>query len=191
MEFRWLREMFFNRTIVAFFFLVAFTILFTSCENDPAEVARVTQHDNEPVESIKGLQTIYSDSGIVKVKVDAEEMKKILHPAPVTELPKGMHIQFFDDHLQPESALSARYAIHYENERKWLAKKDVVVVNRKGEKLNTEKLIWDERKELLSSDEHVKITTAEEVIFGNGFEANQDFSHYKILNVTGIITVKK
>lgn len=188
---RSLLEMFFNRTFAAFFFSVAFTCGITSCTNDPAEIARITQKDNEPVEHIKGLQTIYSDSGIVKVQVDAPEMKKLLNPVQVTELPKGLHIQFFDDHLRPESELSAKYAIHYENERKWVAKKDVIVVNRKGEKLNTEKLIWDERKELLSSDEHVKITTADEVIMGNGFEANQDFSHYKILNVTGIITVKK
>ena len=68
---------------------------------------------------------------------------------------------------------------------------DVEVVNEKGEKLNTEKLIWDERKELLSSDQFVKITTPEEIIMGKGFEANQDFSRYKIFNVTGRITVKQ
>ena len=90
-----------------------------------------------------------------------------------------------------ESELKANYAIHYENERRWEARKDVVVVNSKGERLNTEKLIWDERKEKLSSDQHVKISTAEEIIYGNGFEANQDFSSYKIFNVTGRITVKK
>ena len=183
--------MFFNRTLAVFLFLVAFTSVMISCENDPAEIARITQQDNNPVEQIKGLQTIYSDSGIVKVQVDAPMMKKLVSPVQVTELPQGLHIQFFDDHLHPESELYAKYAIHYENERKWVAKKDVVVVNRKGEKLNTEKLIWDERKELLSSDEHVKITTSDEVIMGNGFEANQDFSHYRIINVTGIITVKK
>lgn len=184
-------ELFFNRRRLLFLFLLAFTIQLSSCVNDPAEVERITRKDNEPLEQISGLQTIYSDSGIVKVRVTAGEMKKILHPSQVTELPKGLHIEFYDDHLKVESELTAKYAIHYENERKWIAKKDVVVVNKKGEKLNTEKLIWDERKELLSSDEHVKITTAEEVIFGNGFETNQDFSHYKILNVTGILTVKK
>ena len=67
----------------------------------------------------------------------------------------------------------------------------MVVVNRKGERLNTEKLIWDERNELLSSDRFVKITTAEEIIFGDGFEANQDFSRYRIFNVKGRLTVKK
>jgi hypothetical protein len=44
---------------------------------------------------------------------------------------------------------------------------------------------------LLSSDRFVKITTAEEIIFGDGFEANQDFTRYRIFNVKGRITVKK
>ena len=184
-------KIFLNTGRVAVFFLVVFTFVSSGCENDPSEVARITKYENEPLEHIKGLETIYSDSGIVRVKVTAPELKKIGTNQLITELPGGLHIEFFDEQLNVESELKAKYAIHYENERKWEARNDVVVVNKKGEKLNTEKLIWDERKELLSSDQHVKITTAEEVIFGNGFEANQDFSRYKILNVTGVLTVKK
>jgi LPS export ABC transporter protein LptC len=182
---------FFNRKYNLSVFLVAFTILWSACENDTAEITRITKPENEPVEHIKGLETLYSDSGIVKVKVMAAELRKIVSPQPITELPKGIRIEFYDNFLNVESELKANYAIHYENERRWEARKDVVVVNRKGERLNTEKLIWDERKEKLSSDQHVKISTAEEIIYGNGFEANQDFSSYKIFNVTGRITVKK
>lgn len=184
-------KIFLNTRHLAVFFLVVFTFVSSGCENDPSEVARITKYENEPLEHIKGLETIYSDSGIVRVKVTAPELKKIGTNQLITELPGGLHIEFFDEQLNVESELKAKYAIHYENERKWEARNDVVVVNKKGEKLNTEKLIWDERKELLSSDQHVKITTAEEVIFGNGFEANQDFSRYKIQNVTGVLTVKK
>jgi LPS export ABC transporter protein LptC len=180
-----------NRKYNLSVFLVVFTILWSACENDTAEITRVTKQENEPVEHIKGLETLYSDSGIVKVKVIAAELRKMVSPQPITELPKGIRIEFYDNFLNVESELKANYAIHYENERRWEARKDVVVVNSKGERLNTEKLIWDERKEKLSSDQHVKISTAEEIIYGNGFEANQDFSSYKIFNVTGRITVKK
>ena len=44
------------------------------------------------------------------------------------------------------------------------ARKNVVVVNEKGETLNTEHLIWDERSEKLKSDEFVKITRKDEII---------------------------
>ena len=164
---------------------------FASCENDNAEIARVTASLNDPVEEIKGLETFYSDSGMVKVKVTAASMIQKIRPKAITEMPSGMMIEFFNQNRQVKSRLSAKYAIHYELEHRWEAINDVEVVNEKGEKLNTEKLFWDERKELLSSDQFVKISTPKEIIMGKGFEANQDFSRYKIFNVTGRITVKQ
>ena len=165
--------------------------VFCSCENNQEEVKRITQVNTEPLETIKGLETFYSDSGRVKVRVMAPELLKKTHPEPVTELPKGVNIDFYDQDMKVEARLTSCYAIHHENERKWEAKNDVVVVNQKGEQLNTELLVWDERAEKLISNEQVKITTREEIIYGRGFEANQDFSRYKIFNVSGRITVKK
>jgi LPS export ABC transporter protein LptC len=182
---------FFKNRFVALFFLVVLGIQLVSCENDQAEIMRVTKVSKEPVEHIKELEILYSDSGLVRVKVNARELKKILFPEPITELPAGIHIQFYNENKNVTSELRAKYAIHYENDSKWEAQKDVVVINEKGERLNTEKLIWNEREEKLTSDERVTITTAEEIIYGDGFEANQDFSRYKIFNVKGILTVKK
>jgi hypothetical protein len=71
------------------------------------------------------------------------------------------------------------------------AKKDVVVVNEKGEKLMTEYLVWDEKTGKIFSNEFVKIITADEIIMGNGFESNQDFSRYKIFDIKGTIKLKK
>jgi LPS export ABC transporter protein LptC len=175
---------------VGFIFWMA-TILFSSCESDNDEIKRVTAGPNDPIEEITQFETFYSDSGIVKVRVTAPKLVKLLKPQTITKLPNGMLIQFFDDKKNVISRLSAKYAIHYDAEHRWEAQNDVVVVNEKGEQLNTEKLIWDEQKEQLYSDQFVKITTPEEIIMGKGFEANQDFSRYKIFNVTGRITVKE
>ncbi len=182
---------FFKNKVVKSLFLLVLTIQGVSCENDQAEIKRITKVSTEPVEHIKGLEILYSDSGLVRVKVNSPELKKIVFPDPITEMPAGIHIQFYDENKKVTSELRSKYAIHYENESKWEAQKDVVVINEKGDQLNTEKLIWNEREEKLTSDEHVKITTAEEIIYGKGFEANQDFSRYKIFNVKGRITVKK
>lgn len=183
--------LFFHKRIYAVFFLVALCFVLNACENDKAEIARITVKNNSPIEEIHGLETLYSDSGIVKVKVTAKVLKKILLPKPVTELPSGLLIEFYNDSLRVVSTLSAHYAIHYEQLHKWVAMNDVVVVNQKGDKLNTEKMTWDERTQKIYSDQFVKIATAEEIIYGNGFESNQDFSLYRIFNVKGRITVKQ
>ena len=61
----------------------------------------------------------------------------------------------------------------------------------KGEKLNTEHLFWDEKKEMIYSDVFVKITTKDEIIMGEGLESNQDFSRYKFKKIKGTISVKQ
>lgn len=71
------------------------------------------------------------------------------------------------------------------------ARNDVIVKNKKGETLNTEKLVWNEATGKFTSDVFVKITTASEVIMGQGFEANQDFTRYSIKKPKGSIIVNK
>jgi LPS export ABC transporter protein LptC len=173
------------------FLLLVISCGFASCENNEGEISRITERPNDPVEEIVGLQTIYSDSGTVKVLLEAPIMKKVLLPKPITELPKGMKISFYDQNMNVISRMKSSYAIHFEQEHRWEARNNVEVVNVKGEKLNTEKLIWDGRQNKLLSDNFVKITTNKEIIMGNGFEADQDFSHYKIYNVTGHITLNQ
>jgi LPS export ABC transporter protein LptC len=173
------------------FLLLLTACSMVSCENNESEISRITAKPNDPVEEIAGLQTIYSDSGAIKVLLEAPVMRKVLVPKQITELPKGMKISFYDAEMNVISKMKSNYAIHYEQEHRWEARNNVEVVNVKGEKLNTEKLIWDERANKLLSDNFVKITTSKEIIMGNGFEADQDFSHYKIFNVTGHITLNQ
>jgi LPS export ABC transporter protein LptC len=108
---------------------------------------------------------------------------------PYIEMPKGVHALFYDDQLNVKSRLDADYGIRYEKEQKMEARKNVVVINEKGDMLNTEHLIWDERKEKLLSNEFVKITTKDEIIYGNGFEANQNFTKYRIFNIKGTLSI--
>ena len=68
------------------------------------------------------------------------------------------------------------------------AKNNVVIVNAEGEQLNTEHLIWDRKKRIIYSNVFVKITTEDEIIMGEGFESNEQFSKYKILKPKGTIT---
>jgi hypothetical protein len=70
------------------------------------------------------------------------------------------------------------------------AKGNVVIINEKGEKLNTEHIVWDQKKETINSDVFVKITTNTEILMGDGLESNQSFTKYKILKIRGIINLK-
>ena len=167
--------------------IFSLSIAFTSCENDIEKVKLLSDHKVPPVESASGIRILYSDSAKVQVEIIAKELNRYDTENPYIEMPKGLIANFFDDSLHVTSKLTADYGIRYEREQKMEARKNVVVVNEKGETLNTEHLIWDERTEKLRSDEFVKITKKGEIIMGTGFEANQDFSKYRIFNIKGTI----
>ena len=65
------------------------------------------------------------------------------------------------------------------------------VRNKKGETLNTEHLIWDKKKSLIRTEGFVKIHTKDEIIYGDGFESNDDFTEYTITNIHGMVNVKE
>ncbi len=67
---------------------------------------------------------------------------------------------------------------------------DVQIVNSKGEKLNAEKLFWNKTDKKIRSDEFVKIYTNDEVIYGTGFEADENFTNYVIYNIKGVVKVR-
>lgn len=173
------------------FFLALFPVLISACENDLEKVNLVTGKQEQPVETSTGLTILYSDSGQVKVKISAPEMNRFASDSPYTALPAGVKVEFFDQDSKVTSTLTSNQAIRKDREFITEAQGDVVVVNEKGEKLNTELLIWDEKTSRIFSNEFVKISTPDKIIFGNGFEANQDFTNYKIFNIKGTITIDK
>ena len=70
------------------------------------------------------------------------------------------------------------------------AHSNVVVNNYEtDEQLNTEELIWDQRKEFIYSNKFVKITTGDGVLYGDGLESDQTFSSRRIINPSGEILV--
>lgn len=173
-------------------FTLAFALMLcSSCENDEKEVAFITRKQDFPVESAQNIEVLYSDSAKVKVKLTAPEMHRFSGIKPYIEMLKGVNLKFYNDSLHVISTLKANYAISREHENIMEARNNVIVVNEKGEMLNTEHLIWNSNTHKIYSDVFAKITTKSEIIYGNGFEANEDFSKYKITHVKGIININK
>jgi len=163
--------------------------ILTGCETDIEKVKLVTGKDNFPVESTKDAEILYSDSARVKVKLTANQLNRYSGKKSYLELPNGVNLLFYDEDMTVSSELTADYAISYENEGIMEARGNVVLINELGERLDTEHLIWDQKKEIIYSNEFVKITTKDEVLMGYGFESNQNFTKFKIKNIQGTIAI--
>jgi LPS export ABC transporter protein LptC len=179
------------KNIYFLFVLMAFSCFFISCETNRDEVMAIGKKLILPSQTGKDITMLYSDSAVLKVKLQAPEMQIFEKDVKekITILPKGFYIVFYDVLGKVSSTLKGDYGVRYETTRRMEAKYNVEVVTAKGEKLNTEHLIWDEKTKKISSDQFVKITTAKEIIMGNGLIANEDLSQYEIKEVTGTIKV--
>ncbi len=172
--------------------LIAVTFFFGyACTNDPSEVKLITVEDENPAEYQENIRLVYSDSGRVKMILEAPIAENYNQKEqPKLVFPKGIFVRFFDANGVEESKITANYAIRLINQQRWQAKGDVVVENIQNERLNTEELFWDEAKEIIYSEVFVKMTTDTQIIMGEGFEADQNFTNAIVKKVTGQIALE-
>ena len=118
-------------------------------------------------------------------------MNRYADETTYVEFKNGLKVKFFDVYGKKESELNADYAIVDDENDLMLAEGNVVVRNVEGDILETEKLNWNQQKEEIFTDDFVKITTKNEVIFGEGLVSNQNFSKYIIRKIKGNITINQ
>ena len=174
--------------LARFSILLIGTLLF-SCENNLQQVNQFIASPNAPIETGIDEQILYSDSAHLKVKLIAPLLLHFMRDTSYIEFPKGLHAYFYNDSGGVTNELKANYGIRYESVSKMEVEKDVELTNAKGDKLTTQHLTWDEQRKLIYTNDFVKIVTAKETIYGDGLEANQDFSQYTIKKPKGSLKV--
>ncbi len=171
--------------------VAVFSLLLWSCENNRSDIMALTLPKLLPSQSGSGVTMIYTDSANLKLVLKAPKMltfeKNVTEP--FTILPKGVMVGFYNTKGKLDATLKANYGVRYQYRRRMEVKYNVELVNKNGEILNTEHLVWDEVTKKMTSDAFVKITTADKIIMGKGIESNQDFTSYQIKEVTGTIQV--
>ncbi len=171
-----------------FLYIVIITLVW-SCSQE-GESFETLPRSATKVEVAKDVEILYSDSAVVRIRIKGPTL--VNHTTPGNqkrEFPNGIIVDFFDSEQRTTSRMTAKYAIQLSNQRKVLIQ-DSVVVKGVEETMETEGLVWDENKQLITSDRYVRITTNDEVITGYGFESDQEFTNWEIKKVTGRFKVE-
>ena len=156
-----------------------------SCTNDPKLVQEFVSDKQQPIEHIKGAQLLHTENGKVKVRVLANSIERFQDIQPALVFPNQLEVYFYNDSSQLQSTLIADYASIDEGKKIMLAKNNVILISIDDKKLETDELVWDEKKNKIYTDKKVKITTGKEVVFGEGFTSTTDFKEYSITKVHG------
>jgi LPS export ABC transporter protein LptC len=164
-----------------------------ACENDIERINSLTNTNNLPEISGKKVEILYSDSGKVKMQLNADEIEQFgKAERPYIEFPKGIHVVFFDDSLLVESEIIANYAKYFQDEKLWEARGNVIALkNSTGEKLNTEELFWDENLGHIYSNSFSRIENKDGIFYGQkGFETNQKFAPMRLKGSNAVVYIK-
>lgn len=100
-------------------------------------------------------------------------------------LKDSVHADFYNQDGQHTSVLTAKEAVFDDNTKNIIASGNVVVVSDSGVVLETEELIWDNRKQKIISKVDVKFTTATDTLFGSSFISDPDLKNYEIRKSRG------
>lgn len=165
-------------------------MLFYGCENNIEQIKAFYSTENLPVLEAKNFETLVTDSGQVRYSLKAPILLRFEDEGRnYIEFPKGMELVKFDEHNKIISSITADYAKQFVAEDKWEAKNNVVATNAQGDTLKTEHLIWEEKKEIIYTEEFVKIIRTDQIITGIGFTSDQKLQNWKIKNPKGTIYV--
>jgi LPS export ABC transporter protein LptC len=185
-----------NQNIKIFFkaipIIPLIAVMFFSCQNKNIEQIKAFSHPPGSPEVIaENLDLLYSDSTIIRFRLKCPKLLIFQdEDEPYKEFPNGFQIEQYDRNKKITSSIKASYGKYYEKKELWEAKQNVIAITEKGDSLKTELLFWDEKKEIIYTDQFVKIIQKEQIITGIGFESDLQMKKWKIIKPKGTVVIE-
>ena len=174
--------------ITVFILLFITTVIF-SCQTNPQKMEALVKDLEEPVVISEDVEWFYTKNGLASHRLTSPKVLRFEGQKEYIEFPLGLEVFSFNVHGEEEAFMKSDYAIQHLDDKTIEAKGGVLLENTKGEKLETEFLVWDEKREQIYTEALVKITKQGQLIIGEGFESNTSFSNYTLKNSRGIINL--
>jgi LPS export ABC transporter protein LptC len=173
-----------GRVIVAA--LLATTMMW-SCEEQKEHIAPpIYERDSVSVMTTYGVNTLISDSGVIKYKIVTErwDVNTVKNPSCWT-FEKGVFFEQFDEKLHVEAYIQADSAWYYDQKKLWHLRGRVRIRNNNGLLYESEELFWDGLRHELYSNVFSKVTTPERSMEGTYFLSDERMTHYTVSNSKG------
>ena len=165
--------------------VLAIVCLFYGCGEKilPSVSSSVDSQTLPQQESWNSTITV-SDSGRISAIILAGYIR-VTELSHQTEMSQGVKVRFFNRDGKQTSILTSDEGTVDETNDNLEARKNVIVVSSDSSRMKTEKLFWDNQRQLIYTPEYVHIATVKEKLQGHGFESDQSLKNYRIFQVTG------
>ena len=172
-----------GRVVVA----IAFVAAVISC-SEPQEHTAPAINDRDSVSMMTsyGVNTLISDSGVIKYKIVTErwDVNMVKNPSRWT-FEKGVFFEQFDERFHVEGYIQADTAWYYDQQKLWHLRGRVRIRNVNGLVYESEELYWDGIRHELYSNVFSKVTTPERTMEGTYFLSDEKMTHYTVSNSKG------
>ncbi len=176
--------------VIRFVFYLSF--IFCSCtEVQEHTAAAVHERDSASVMTSYGVNTLISDSGVIKYKIVTErwDVNTTRQPSRWT-FEKGVFFEQFDEKFHTEGYIQADTAWYYDQQKLWHLRGRVRIRNVNGLVYESQELFWDGMKHELYSNVFSKVTTPERTLQGTYFLSDERMTHYTVSNSKGSFTTE-
>lgn len=166
--------------------------LLIACQNDLKKIKSLTDFANLPVESAKDISILRSDSGRLQLFMTSPQLDRYQSEQSYSKYPKGLKVIFYDENRKEKMKLSANYALNYEDKKIMEVKNNVIIIDfKKGDTIYTESLLWDQNRKTISSSVAVTRVNKDGTLYGDGFDADENFENYVLRHPHGKINIDK
>lgn len=168
-------------------FIFLALLLLGSCEERKEHTAPAI-HDRDSVSMMTsyGVNTLISDSGVIKYKIVTErwDVNTIKQPTRWT-FERGIFLEQFDEKFHVEGYINADTAWYYDQLKLWKLRGRVHIRNVNGLVFDSEELYWDGIKHEFYSYCFSRVVTPERTMEGTYFRSDEHMAHYEISNSVG------
>ena len=162
-------------------------VLLASCEEQKEHTAPAI-HDRDSVSMMTsyGVNTLISDSGVIKYRIVAErwEVNTVRNPSRWI-FEKGLFFEQFDEKFHVQSYIQCDTAYYYDQKQLWELRSRVSILTKDGLRFTSQQLFWDETNHELYSHVHSKLVTPERTLEGSYFRSDERMTKYYVSNSRG------
>jgi hypothetical protein len=158
-----------------------------SCSEEREHTApAIHDRDSVPVMTTYGVNTLISDSGVIKYRIVTErwEINENRKPSRWT-FNKGILLTQFDLKKHVVGYIQCDSAVYFDKDRRWELRGRVRILTAQGLNFYSNELYWDERNHEMWSYSYSHLKTPDKELQGNWFRSDEQMTNYEIRQTKG------
>lgn len=167
--------------------LMVALMIFTSCEEQTEHTApAILDRDSVATMITNGVNTLISDSGLIKYRLVAERWEVNQRREPSRWIfDKGLFMTQFDEKFHVQLYIQCDTAYHYDTRRLWELRGRVHVMTKDGLDFKSEELFYDMNRHEFYSYKFSTLITPERTLQGTYFRSDENITNYYVSNSKG------